>query len=904
MKKSLFLFIIAAILISVVVYGVWYINRQGEFADNTREMFVPDNSGMVIHLSSKASLAPKVRAALQSEIDEFNNSLIRKSVDTLHSAGIKSSSPQTWAMRVEGRSQLTSLYILENRSMTHRNELNTFYKNLFTQAQHNERRYDKYKIYELKINKESVYYAVEEGMVLISNSELYVEDALKQFERNEEKSNLKTAGKYFSAGAGIHIFMSKDFFSEMLPLYIQTKGVNKNLDITRCFNWAAFDGEITAGGFLLNGFMRYDEQSTSYMKTLKSQKPKEMILDKIIPTSATSFISLNLSDVKAYLTDLDNYRYSVGLIEKCRKRKQEYKQLLGNEVETELKELLQGEFALVNTSFNEGRAEHEGAVVAYLKSGSLCKAWLEKALEKHARSKNTHPDSYKRTHKVDNEKSITYYTFPTEDFAALYWGYIFGNIKNRYAFIVDNYLILASSESVIAEVAKTYTHNYSLKDIEWYKSIRTKTSSKYNLGYFANVPRELPYYGTITKRDLKKIFTKSEEVAASFSTFAAQWSNETDMLYSIIHLGTESIDLKEKPHLLWQTKLDARMGMKPVTVTNHITGEREFLVQDDNQSLYLINNSGRILWKQQLEGKINSDVTQVDIYKNGKLQYLFSTPYKIYLMDRNGEHVGKYPIAFRSECTQGITVYDYDKKKEYRIFAPCVDKEVYLYDMEGQLVKGWKTERSDKEIVSKVYFYRIENKDYIVYADRYRLYIRDRKGKERVRVSAVFDLPDRTEFYLTNKNGKPVIAFQGVNNVVNLVDFSGALQTFPCHELAYGSYLNVADVDKDGRDDFIVTSGGSLLIYDQNGKQTYSKDLGAQSLGFPYVYRFSGNDVRVGVLDAGRNKMLLLNLKTGISKGFPINGESPFSIIFGQAGDFFLFAGADGGHFIKYRVQR
>lgn len=144
-------------------------------------------------------------------------------------------------------------------------------------------------------------------------------------------------------------------------------------------------------------------------------------------------------------------------------------------------------------------------------------------------------------------------------------------------------------------------------------------------------------------------------------------------------------------------------------------------VQDDSRTVYLINDMGRILWKLPIDGKINSEVYQVDFYKNGKLQYLFSTSEKLYLIDRNGNYLPRYPLAFKSSCPSGITVYDYDNDRNYRVFAPCADRKIYLYELSGDLVEGWSQPQSDNDPVSKVYYFRVADKDYIVFADRYRI---------------------------------------------------------------------------------------------------------------------------------------------------------------------------------------
>lgn len=907
MKKGLLLFA-AVVLMGLVAYTVWYINRRGELAGNSKDSFIPDNSALVISLNTGASLSEKIRTAFASDIRDFREEPLYKAVDTLISANFAAPTSRILAVRLEGKNKPVFLWVMDNRDVWSRSEIVTFLKGVFRVSREQVRKYGNYRIYSLNIGGKMLHYAVEEGMILLSGSELYVEDALKQFEREAEGKKInvhyENINKYFSAGAGMNVFLNTACFSEFLPMFIQTEKMFPGMDITQCFKWGALDGDVTTEGVTFNGFMHYSGMNASYMKTLEAQHPKESSIENIIPVYPQSLLLLNLSDLKQYLTALDDYRYDSGKIEKIRRRKQECTRLLGKNAETELKELLQGEFALVSMAFNESSGETEGAVIVGLKSGGLCRSWIENALGVNARVNNVHPDSYRRIYKADREQSFVFYKFPVADLAALYWGYIFGGIRTNYALVVDNYLILASSEKVIADFVKTHVHRNYIKDADWFKQVKAKMSAKYNLAYFAELPRTLPYYKFVASGNLKEYISSNEEALSAFSTLAMQWSNEGDILYSTVFFSTDEVQTARRPHILWQTKLEAGVSMKPVPVVNHNTQERELFVQDESHTVYLLNNSGRILWKQKIDGAINSEVYQVDALKNGKLQYLFSTSSRIYLIDRNGNPVTGFPLRLKSDCEQGITVFDYDNNRTYRIFAPCADRKVYLYDMKGALVKGWNSLKSDKRIVSPVEHFRVEGKDYIVYADRYRLYILDRKGKERVRVSTVFDLPDNTPLYLTEKEGKTGIAFANAKGTVNFVDFTGKVQQIKCGDYETGFRMNAADVNSDGRDEFIFTSGGKVTVYNHQGKKIYEKELEAQSLDFPYVYRFSNGDVRIGLVDRSQRNMYMLNLKNGLSKGFPIGGDSPFSIIFAESGDFYLFAGIENGSLIKYRVQR
>lgn len=908
MKKGLLLSFLAIVFVGAIVFGIWYINESGKMRSGSKDSFIPNNSALIIQFNSNARLSGVLQETFAEDIRNFRKGLLARVADTLMTQGYVDSLSRILAMRVEGKRDVALLYVMDNRTVLSRGEMGDFLKQAF-QSGEKVRKYDSYKIYTLQKGKEEVYFAVCGGIVLLSDSDLYIEDGLKQFDQEEVENTAKpryqNLNKYFSAGAGINVLLNTEAFSDLLPLVIRPGKVNPVLDITKCFKWGAFDGEFSEHGICLNGFMSYAGLSHSYMQTLEKQQPKEVRIDGVIPAGAKSFGMLNLSNIPAYFSALEAYRYNVGLKEKIFGRKQQLSRMFGQGIEEELQKLLLGEFALVTMAYRGAEAEKEGVVIAQLKSGSLCQSLLDRMMQNYARFDNGKVvGDYVRTYQIDREKSFDYYAFPAEDMTAVYWGNLFNGISNRYVFVEDNYLVFASSENAVKGFIRDYVHSSFIRDAEWYQNSRTRLSGKYNLAWFAEVGAVLPWVEAIAQGKWLKYIQAHEDRLSVFSTLASQWSNEGDMLYNTIFLSTDKIGSDVRPHLLWQTKLDARVSMKPVPVTNHVTGERELFVQDDRNTIYLINDGGRILWKQPVDGRINSEVYQVDFFKNGKLQYLFSTPSKMYLIDRNGNPVGRYPVAFRAKCSQGITVFDYDGKKEYRIFAPGEDRELYLYGLDGALVQGWDARKADKEIVTKVQHFRVDRKDYIVFADRYRFYILDRKGKERVKVASVFDLKENTDIYLVGKGDKSRLVFANAAGGVHVLDFNGQERKLDCGKISTGYRMNVADLNGNGTEDIVFTDSDRLCVYDLSGKLLYEKHLDAHSLDFPYVYRFSASDSRIGLIDREQNRMLLLSPDGTMAKGFPITGDSPFSIIFSGNDGFFLFAGADNGTVIKYKVQR
>ena len=60
-------------------------------------------------------------------------------------------------------------------------------------------------------------------------------------------------------------------------------------------------------------------------------------------------------------------------------------------------------------------------------------------------------------------------------------------------------------------------------------------------------------------------------------------------------------------------------------------------------------------------------VSQIDYYKNGKLQLLFNTENQLYMIDRLGNFVTNYPIDLPTTTHLSHALFDYDNNKKYRI---------------------------------------------------------------------------------------------------------------------------------------------------------------------------------------------------------------------------------------------
>lgn len=289
--------------------------------------------------------------------------------------------------------------------------------------------------------------------------------------------------------------------------------------------------------------------------------------------------------------------------------------------------------------------------------------------------------------------------------------------------VIDEYIILSNS----AKSIKTLIDNYLLKNTYLYSQNYAKSNE--------HLSKESSYEINSKNNSLidisKLIGLKSS--MNEFNNTRIQIVNENQIFHINGIIDNDNNEYSENNiNKIFSTKIQGNVIIEPKFVTNHITNAKEIIVQDNNYDLYSITNQGKVLWKKKLNGKILGEVKQVDLYKNGRLQLIFATEKRLYVIDRNGRDVNPFPKIFRDKITQPLSVFDYDNNKNYR-FLITQGNELLMYDSKGKIVKGFKYDASD-EILYPPKHFRIKNKDIISVMTKKGLKILNRKGKIRIRI--------------------------------------------------------------------------------------------------------------------------------------------------------------------------
>ena len=411
--------------------------------------------------------------------------------------------------------------------------------------------------------------------------------------------------------------------------------------------------------------------------------------------------------------------------------------------------------------------------------------------------------------------------------------------------VVDNYSFdiqkndekLAIQEMISSEKELYFDFKNDL--IEDYDLISSNLENNLNIFDFESSDSNSEYY---------KIFQlKRGDKILNINGYISDFKNEP---------SNSLIDLK------FVSSIPNDIVLGPLIVKNHINNTNEIIIQDSKNILYLINSRGQVEWTREIDGKIIKEVNQIDSYKNGKLQYVFATEKSLNLLDRKGRDVGKFPLKFKDNITSPVSVFDYDKNKNYRLLI-TQNNELFMFDSKGNRVRGFDYNKKNKIVTTPKHF-RIGNKDIIVFKTIDKLTILNRKGAVRINVKTKHNYSSDDVFQYQN-----FLVTSTEKNEIVRIDMKGNTkleEPMPINSKVISDKETIFTLQKN------ILSNSKINIEIPFGKYEDFKI-------------FSGNNkTYVNIFDSQNNKIYLFDKELNLIKGFPISSKDNADFLIDKKG--------------------
>jgi hypothetical protein len=270
------------------------------------------------------------------------------------------------------------------------------------------------------------------------------------------------------------------------------------------------------------------------------------------------------------------------------------------------------------------------------------------------------------------------------------------------------------------EELKSYLDDVDAEDT-WGRSVAKNrflesTLLESNISLYINTPRVWNLLAGKMHPRWQAFVTENRRLLQSFQMSSIQFSHLNNSYYTNMLFAYQPFEATADAQA--NEKRTITQFERPLlnlhAVKSHVNRSNEVLVQDSLSDLSLVSSDGKVLWKLPIGSKIISDVTQIDFFNNGKLQYFFSTRDAVHIIDRLGNYVDPYPLHFTSTSIEHVSVVDYDNSKKYRILVADEKGQIRMFDKEGNPLLGWDPNDARGGLAMPPKHYRIKGKDYIV----------------------------------------------------------------------------------------------------------------------------------------------------------------------------------------------
>lgn len=707
------------------------------------------------------------------------------------------------------------------------------------------------------------------NVIILTNSSILAEQSIRQLKNNHSLLNnqdFKKLLKTADDGLDANLFVNFNEFSKSLSKFTN-KSISPVKHLSKFGTWSEVDLNIKDNGILLNGFSMINDSIQNYLNTFKNEESQSLMASSILPENTGMLLYLSFTDFNSYYKKFEKHLAQKQILYKHQKNILNINKKHSFTVEGDFFSWIGNEVCLYSTEGDNKDAKDKFGLAIRTNNIQKAKEGLKSI---HNSTGNTSVSEY-QNFKIKNLGLTNYFD--------LTLGQQFKTVTNSYYVILEDYVVFSNTESNLKHIINSYLRGKTLVKNIQFNQFYNQFNNQSNFFFYNNFKKGSHLWKSFLNEETFKSIEEQTDSLNQLGAFGLQINSQKNMYYTNMYLNYNSNE--ETPTLsLIETKLDTSYSLKPWVLVNHYTKEKEILIQDNDNKLYLINNVGKVLWKKQLKETILGDVVQVDRYKNDKLQYAFGTKNFIHQIDRNGKNVGAYPIKLKAPMTKGVTVLDYDKNKNYRVLI-TQGKNINNFDIAGKQIKGWSFKSTSSPISTQPQLLQVGNKDYIVTSDHQgKVRILNRKGEDRIQLNV--SLPNNANnFHIWKNNAlsnSGVIATDSVGTI-HFVKLSDELETFTLKSFSKDHEIYFNDFNGDQVLDFITFDERSITAYKAN-KQIITKieDIEFKPAFGIQCFNYGKDKSMIFITNKYENKCFAYNQKGELLESFPIEGVTPVCI--------------------------
>jgi hypothetical protein len=556
-------------------------------------------------------------------------------------------------------------------------------------------------------------YILHDAVVVGSYSPFLVEDVVRTLNQTSTLNPnpwIALQKRYPAGDDGLHVYLSGTGLPRLAGVFASAVLDGQMRGLAHLAGSARLTAKPAPDGFFLAGEGKFDgaKETADYLATFRGQAPKASSLFHLVPTRTATFRRWAFSDPAQWTRRLAGYWT------RHEPQTPVLRQALSRQYRMDLNGFLDGlghELVLL-TPENADGPDQKLLLVGAARQPELL-ALLNRLAD--AVDRQTGTPSYQ-----EQSNRVPIRQLALAEFPAALLGDAFRGFPGCFYAPAGNYLVLASSLPALRQQLADVQAGYTWKNAPPRALLTGQFDEGAAYAQYVDVIRAWPLLLQSTSPHWGRLLSRNTALLQGFDWFlwqAREVNLEGFSVNARLHYGADPSPEKarNKYFVTYQSSADTTLRIPPAVVRSHVDRSLEVLVQDAANRLYLLGSNGKVLWRKWLERPVTGEVHQVDYLKNNKLQYVFTTERNLYLLDRNGNSVGNFPVRVPAPAPlQTATVFDYENTLDYRFLAQDLVGNLFLYDKTGKLLEGWNPLRLGYRLAGPVRHLRIRDKDYLI----------------------------------------------------------------------------------------------------------------------------------------------------------------------------------------------
>jgi hypothetical protein len=739
-----------------------------------------------------------------------------------------------------------------------------------------EKDYGATKIISFKTNRGHIFsYTNYKGIIALSKSEILVEEAIKQIDapiKIDGDPLFKKAFESANARDPIHIFLNLKYVPALATWGMPETG---HQWMAYFASWVALDAELKVDQLALSGLALLNDSIHPYLLNWKKNSPRSFSAPEIMPVQTAAFVALTAENFP------QQFRARNAFLNYHNKSAQykRYQSDMPIDGEAFFSSHVLHEWGIFYAE--EKRADIFGNKFGYIEAKDPEKVILE-------------IEGMPGSMLIETYRDKPIYRLGVASLLPHTLGQLFWGLNDVYVAYHLNFVVFCSNFAQMKGLINDWQDGKTLHKAPSFKAFSKEFPSKGHIWAVAAQPASLAYAPALFKKELALEIQKNTQSLKENRWLGVHFrvSDQAAFTHLVVKQDAEQApDTRRR----WTLALKAPVISQPTLVKNHLNGQNEIFAQDSTFQIYLVDGKGQLLWQRQVDGPILGDVTQVDLYKNNKLQLVFNTPSKLYVIDRNGNDVAPFPIKLPETATAGAGIFDYDNTRNYRFVIP-LGQDLYNYGADGREVSGWIKPRSVSPIYQPPQHIRVGAFDYIlVYTRSGQIRLLNRKGEDRVNVAGTFPIANK-KLFLYQGDEATEARLTGLTENGKLINiyFDGKADSL---DAGLGSAVSLIMLD----DKYLLAGKRKLQLRDPKNPFEVTTP-GNIEIG-PYFFNVSGH-AYFGVGSSSDKQIWVYREDGKMIPGFPVYGSTPF--VFGQFTESAppaLIVGSGDGNLICYLFE-